>query len=108
MKIPANATIRDVLPSLKDKRGYVATVRHQMSKAQKEHGPVKVRVGITGNGTLPSFRIDRTDAAPIAFDGHYHPFTDVQLSEENWSTESMTFQEIDDLLREIVNIRSKS
>ena len=71
MKIPPNATIRHVLPSLATDRGvYVANVRHQMNKTQKEHGAVTVRIGITGNGSFPSFRIDRTGGGPsIAFDG---------------------------------------
>lgn len=109
MKLLSDATLSDVLPTLSgDKRVYVATVRHQMEKAQREYGPVHVRIGVTGNGSLPSFRIDRTGAPPIAFNANFHPFTDAELSEHAWSSRATTFADVDKLLKHIISIGSKS
>lgn len=109
MKLQSDATLVDVYPHLAgERRVFVANVRHKMDKARKDHGPVSVRIGITGNGSRPSFRIDRTGAAPIAYDANLRQFTDAELSESAWSTRSMSFEEVHDFLRRILDARSKA
>lgn len=108
MKLAGDATLADVYSRLAgDGRVFVANVRHKMDKARKDHGSVSVRIGITGNGSRPSFRIDRTGAPPIAYDANLRQFTEAELSESAWSSQSMSFEEVHDLLLRIRDIRSK-
>lgn len=93
-----------MLARLGDRDAYVRNVLDTMRKLARQNGPVVVRIGITGTGTRPSYRVDRADGSVLAaFDAQTHePFTDVDVSgRENWSTGAMTFQEVEDLLRSI-------
>ena len=76
-----------------------------MFQRQKEDGDVIVRIGITGSGRRPSYRIESVDGTgdPIAFDAQtQRPFSGVNVnSPRNWSTIAMTFQEVADLLTTI-------
>lgn len=104
--IARDATITDVLRTLADPEEYVRRVLSTVSSIRSKHGSVVVRIGVTGNGFLPNYRIDHsgTSCEPInAFDGATHkPFTDVaNIDTENWSTCSMTYDEVRELLGRI-------
>ena len=49
-RLSKTAIIIEVISMLDDADQYVANVRHRMTKAQAEIGPVAVRIGITGKG----------------------------------------------------------
>jgi hypothetical protein len=100
-----DAIIADVLPTLVNPEVYVCAVLGNLSRCRKTHGNAYVKIGITGQGKFPSHKVLYTDAAGKeatygAFD-HNRPFTDVNIQERTWSTVSMTFVEVQQLLGEI-------
>jgi hypothetical protein len=96
--IAPDATIAHVVPTLGNPEEYVRQVLGTLYGVQREHGEVVVRVGLTGKGHCPNYRVDAaaTSTAIDAFDGQSHrPFTDVKTIEtQNWSTSSMTLEEV--------------
>lgn len=105
-QIPRNATIADVLPTLADQEDYVRRVLSTLSGMRREHGDVVVRIGVTGKGFLPNYRVDHAGelSVPIsAFDGATHkPFSEVaSIDTDNWSTGSMTLDDVRGLLGRI-------
>ena len=105
-----DATIADVAPTLRAGDVFVAQVRHLMMKTEKERNrAVVARIGTTGQGILPNFRIDEADGAPIeAYDGvTFKPFGEKGTRDANWGTKAMTLPEITELLEGMRNIRSK-
>jgi hypothetical protein len=93
-----------------------------------------VRIGVTGHGIVPHYRIDYFDEVDLfskrlgnnsvcktfgAFDGRTHKKIAVLeeasiqrdesiLLDQNWSTRSTTFKEIENLLGQIRDIKKKS
>jgi hypothetical protein len=64
-------TISDLLNRLGSPEEYVRRVLQTMYEQRGTHGEVSVRIGITGNGHAPNYRVDNADTEePIeAFDG---------------------------------------
>jgi hypothetical protein len=56
--ISNDTSIADIAPTLEDGAVFAAQVRHRMIQEQKLHGAVVARVGVTGKGVAPNFRID--------------------------------------------------
>ena len=109
--IPKDATIADVAPTLRAGDVFVAQVRHLMVKIERERNcAVVARIGTTGQGIMPNFRIDETDGLPIeAYDGvTFKPFGEIGTRDANWGTKAMTLPEITALLEGMRNIKSKS
>jgi hypothetical protein len=108
--ISNDTSIADIAPTLKDGAMFTARVRQRMIQEQKLHGPVVARVGVTGKGVAPNFRIDTVSGQPIkSYDGQsYEPFSELNTHDKNWSTASMTLQEVSDLAAKMRSIKSKS
>ena len=106
-RIPSDSTIRDIVSTLERRDRFVANVLDLLRKAEKEQGPAVVRIGITGKGVLPNIRVDAADGTWTrgAFDGvtfkSFADFGQFASTESNWSTKSMTFAEVETLLREL-------
>lgn len=101
-----DATLRDVLPSLPNPESFVRQVVGVMHEAAKEHGEIVVRLGITGTGKAPNYRIeDANSGAPlIALDGANHqrwPDGENFSAATNWSSAAMTKDEVAKLLGEL-------
>lgn len=116
-----NATIADVRHKLAQPERYVRLVLSNIMAAEKEYGPVVVRIGVTGTGQFPHYRIDRREVRQIldselmayvalqAFNGRNHlPLAMVPegeegdiLRDEHWSTGDMTREQVMTLLGEI-------
>jgi hypothetical protein len=114
-------TISDVRYKLVQPERYVRLVLSNIVAAEKEYGPVVVRIGVTGTGQFPHYRIDRREKREIldseltayialqAFNGRNHqPLAMVPegeegdiLRDEHWSTGDMTREEVMMLLGEI-------
>ncbi|RDC60877.1 hypothetical protein HME9302_02093 [Alteripontixanthobacter maritimus] len=103
--IPDDAIIADVLPTLNDREEYVRVVLGNLHECQKEHDTCSVRIGITGEGKAPYYRIDYTDtdgsmglydsyAGKIAGKG-------MDTHEDTWSSRSMSKDEVAELLGQI-------
>jgi hypothetical protein len=58
MSIENDATIADLLNSLNKPREYVQRVYENMWECKLEHGNASVRIGITGAGRAPYYRIE--------------------------------------------------
>jgi hypothetical protein len=108
--LPKDASIADIAPTLKDGAVFAAQVRHRMIQAEKSHGPVVARIGVTGQGVAPNFRVDAVGGHPImAYDGQsYEAFGELNTDDANWSSASMTLQEVTDLVAKMRGIKIKS
>lgn len=126
-----DATIADVLATLAKRERYLRGVLQNLYTCQKQQrvqkGDVVARIGITGRGTFPHYRIDYYDDVDLsaiglgrrtmpatfgAFDGRTHKViaafaeASVQreesiLKDEHWSTRSMSLEEVANLLGQI-------
>ena len=57
-KLPHDATVATIIHSLRDPDKYLSRVQHNMILFQREHGCVAlVRIGVTGGGIAPHYRI---------------------------------------------------
>jgi hypothetical protein len=100
--IGSDATIIDVLPTLSEPVEYVRAVVGTMSACQEKNGNARVHIGITGEGKMPYHKIvfiDHHGSEQVygAFSGG-HPFKDIKIHENTWSSGSMTLEEVRGLL----------
>jgi hypothetical protein len=103
--LPRDATLRTAYPHLKNQRQYLGGVYQKLRAVANVHGNASVKIGVKGSGQKPNYRIfyyesDRPHFEIIEgsyFDNHTS-FTDEELSGDavtyNWSTASMTFEEV--------------
>ena len=108
--LPKDATLHDVLPSLDKPESFVRQVVGVLHEATKGHGNIVMRLGVTGTGQAPNYRIEHAaGGAPImAFDGANHkPWPDGEnfSSASNWSEAVMTKDEVANLLGAIRGYR---
>ncbi len=84
---------------------FVRKVLGVMLQHKRAHGSVMMRLGITGTGQAPNYRIETEAGEPIvAIDGANHePWPEGASFEgsENWSTATMSEQDIKELIGEI-------
>lgn len=82
-----------------------------MMKCIKQHGNASVRIGVTGRGIKPCYRITFTDCDGDQIFGSYwdnHEKLDREDAESrSWSTRSMAFDQIDTLLKEKIDWKQK-
>jgi len=101
-----DATLRDVLASLDKPESFVRQALGVMHDATKEHGLVVMRLGITGKGSAPNYRLENAETGdPImALDGANHKrWRDGEnfSAAPNWSTAVMSKDAVASLLGEI-------
>ncbi len=102
--IPSDSSIETVWPHLVEARAYVAGVLHKLRVCARLHGNAHVKIGITGTGQYPAFRIFYVDGGGKemhegAFYDSGAPMHDADPDSPNWSTISMSYQEVDAFLR---------
>ncbi len=113
-KIPAESTIVTVWPHLAHPRQYVAGVRQKMMTGAKSYGNAFVCIGITGTGQKPCYRIfyrageQRVETIYGSYWDTHAPLEKEDAVNENWSTASMTAEEIDAFLKEKINWKKKT
>jgi hypothetical protein len=86
---------------------YLSNVLRNMKQLSAGHGEVVVRIGITGDGVDPAYRVDHAASRCLieAFNGQAgQPFRDAdgqpftgQFHEKNWSRRQTTYEEVDKL-----------
>jgi len=96
-------TLRELTPKLSKPEAFVRAVIGVMHSASKQHGDVVIRMGTTGTGKLPNYRIEAASTLePIqAIDGTGHkPWTGEEgfTGPANWSTATMTRTDVEDVL----------
>ena len=100
-----DATLRDVRSMLPKAESFVRRVLGVMLQHKRAHGSAMMRLGITGTGQAPNYRIETQAGEPIvAIDGANHgPWPEEARFEgsENWSTATMSEQDIKELIGEI-------
>jgi hypothetical protein len=103
--IPTDAVLGDVLPTLSKPQEYVRVVLDNLVKCGKSHASCSVRLGITGEGKAPYYRIDYVNKDGAA--GLYGSFAGkvagqgIETHEETWSSRSMSRDEVAALLGQI-------
>lgn len=103
-KLTPNDTIATTFHKLKNQHHYIANVRHKMLKCKDKHGSSYVKIGVTGKGIKPCYRITYNDKDGEAIYGSYwdmhDPLDNEHADNSNWSLARMDFAEIDQLMHE--------
>jgi hypothetical protein len=119
--LPENATISDILPTLDNAESYVRQVLGNMADYRKTHGAAVVRLGTTGRGIAPHYRVQKEhDEAGFgellgrviddesgyftAFHGRSHKqlaWGSRELRGQHWSTRAMSFDEVQSVLGQL-------
>lgn len=103
--LPKNATLSDLrLPRAEAER-FLRRVLGAMT-IQKGGGEVVIRMGTTGTGVAPNYRIETADGQPLVpIDGANHqpwPAGSPFEGSENWSTVSMTYADVQEALSAVL------
>jgi hypothetical protein len=126
-KILRDAIVADVASGLDKPSEYVRHILANLWDCKGKHGNATVRIGVTGVGISPHYRIDYLCELPEigkmevnfgAFDGRNHKVIRVieeasvakdesVLMKEHWSERSNTLDEIAALLGELRNFKRK-
>lgn len=100
-----NATLQDLQSAPKEREAFIRRALRVMHSESKGHGAVTLRLGTTGTGQLPNYRIeDAAGAVIVAIDGNNHqPWTDnVSItSPVNWSTVTMSHTDVENALADL-------
>lgn len=127
MTLPTNVSIPDVLQTLARPEHYVRGILEILHECRREHGNATVRIGVTGDGIAPHYRIDFRMPENVlgiangifgAFDGRSHKlirWIDDSSQEDgsvlqanHWSTRSMTIDEVATYLGQIRGFKKNS
>ncbi|MDT0507602.1 hypothetical protein [Novosphingobium sp. MMS21-SN21R] len=102
-----DSTLLDLSGKIDDLEDFVRQVFGVMRLASKEHGAALImRLGITGAGRAPNYRLEmvETGQAVMAIDGANHrPWPDGSRFDApaNWSSSTMTLEQVQQLLGDI-------
>ena len=108
--LPDDVTLGDLTSKLAKPENFLRSVIGVMRSAAKVHGDVVIRLGITGTGRLPNYRIeDAATRTPIkAIDGNNHePWTGFEdfAAPANWSSQVMTRADVENVLSGITGFK---
>ena len=96
-QLKTDVTIRDVRPTLTNPENYVVTVLSHLMECRRLHDNGQVRIGITGQGRVPSHKVmyRDTNGKEVLCKAYAedNPFTEI-IQEHTWSTASMNIEEI--------------
>ncbi len=105
MSIPSNSTITDTSQRLVNPVEYVPAVYGKLHRAHKNYPFAVVRIGCTGEGKFPNYRIEDGHGVVVCgpFNGQSHgDLTNAgNPEEENWSSNAMTHSELKTLLQQV-------
>lgn len=99
--IPSDSTIATVWPKLARPHEYVHGVWHKADLCKQKYGNAYVRIGVTGSGIKPCYRIffRKTDGVTEEIYGSYwdnhQPLENGKAISHNWSTEAMSLEELE-------------
>ncbi|SRR6266849_7097093 len=119
--LSSDATIADVLATLAKPESYVRGMLENLYECKGEHGSAESRIGITGGGKAPNYRVEfslpqNSLGLKIGilgvFDGRTHkPIEwieeiaeekeEMPVKDEHWSSRSMTLNEVARFLGQI-------
>ncbi len=109
--LPADATLHDLRSSPAERVAFARKVLGVMHKA-KAHGTVVMRMGITGTGQEPNYRLEDASGTPfLALDGaNHHPWPEGSNfgDPRNWSTVTMSYEDVGNVIRSITGYKGSS
>jgi hypothetical protein len=95
--IPADSTIASVFQYLTHKDNYVRWALQKMRECNKAHGNSSIKIGVTGTGQKPYYRITYKANGEKIFGSFYDNHEPLEIAfadTSNWSRKSMTFDEL--------------
>ena len=99
--IGPNDTIADVQSKLKNPIPYIRGVIDKLTACASIHGNAFVRIGITGTGQYPCYRVsyvsEATEQVFAAYNDNGTPFATAILNTIDWSGKSMSRKEVEHL-----------
>ncbi len=108
--LPSNATLNDLRSSPLEKVSFARKALGVMSKARSSHGVVVLRMGVTGTGQQPNYRLEDASGNPLlAIDGGNHkPWPEGANFGEpgNWSSVTMTYEDVAGVIASITGYKS--
>jgi hypothetical protein len=122
---PHTSSLRDVVQTLDRPDHYLRGVLGNMILCRKEHSSANVRIGTTGRGIAPHYRIepddltltewfdDATDLSAFfrAYHGRSHKllgWSQGELKHDSWSRSSMSFDEVQQLIGELRGFKPRT
>jgi len=108
VSLPKDITLWDLRTSLNDEDTFVSQALHQLRLARKTHADACLRLGITGTGALPNYRLEAGGEVLVAIDGSNHrPWTGGYdaTRPDNWSEKTMSYDDVAELLVVIRSIK---
>lgn len=99
MKIAPDSTIETVWPHLTHQKPYVSGALQKMRQCNAAHGNATIKIGITGTGQRPYYRVSYVSAPESerifgSFYDNHDPLENGFVETNNWSSRSMTFEEV--------------
>ena len=97
-----DSTLKDLRLSSKEAAAFVRKVIAVMRVVRRDDGDLLLRMGVTGTGVAPNYRLEKQDGEPIvAIDGANHqpwPAGTRFDGLENWSTATMSYADVEDVI----------
>jgi hypothetical protein len=124
-EIPNDVVISDILHTLDRPEQYVRRVFGNMVEYRKEHGTAVVRIGRTGRGIAPHYRVQVEHSAIgevaghfnddpseyfMAFHGRSHQQLEWgarELRTEHWSSRAMIYDDVQALLGKLRGFKAR-
>jgi hypothetical protein len=122
-KLADNATIEEIIDYLDNPVEYVRGVFGNMHKCKKDHGTAFVKIGTTGSGIAPHYRVEPEwqlddfsrdelfDAHFVAYNDRNHKALDWgfrELRSEHWSENKMSYDDVRNILALLRNFKQKN
>lgn len=107
-KIAADAVVADVVGTLIKAEDYVIRIVQELMACKSKNGSARVRIGITGEGKVPAFKILYLDEAGSevlykVYDGYGNgtAFAGLHIQEGTWSGDFSELKEVQNVLGDI-------
>lgn len=111
--LPPDATIATVYAHLTHQQEYVRGVLQAMRQCNAKHLNSSVRIGVTGTGQKPYYRVSYLphaggdDEIFGSFYDNHEPFEIGFAATPNWSSRSMSFVEVQDFFADAIGFKGK-
>ena len=105
-KLQTDSTLISIWSSLRSGCDFLRKIRWDMEKCSEANGNSHVRIGITGTGQKPCYRIfyrSNSDEREVILGSYWHNHTPLENEKAvniNWSKNSSSFQEVHALFLE--------
>ena len=106
-QLSRDASLHDVVANYQYPRVLFANIYQAMQNAGQEHGPMRVRISVSGLGAMPDFRIENADASfKQTYDGvTFKPLHEAGSVEHNWSTHASAIVEVIEVIQAQIDLK---